>query len=129
MHKNYLAIGAVFGAMAVALGAFGAHGLKQIVVAETVQVFQTGVHYQVYHALALLGVGIIYEKYSNRFVNWAGAFFIAGIIFFSGSLYVITAFKATETVGINGIGIITPFGGFFFIAGWISLFLGIMKRN
>jgi len=129
MHKNYLATGAVLGAMAVALGAFGAHGLKQIVEAETVQVFQTAVHYQVYHALALLGVGIIYEKYSNRFVKWAGAFFIAGIIFFSGSLYVLTAFKATETVGINGIGIITPFGGLFFIAGWILLFLGIMKKN
>lgn len=129
MHKNYLATGALFGAMAVILGAFGAHGLKQIVAAETVQVFQTGVQYQVYHALALLGVGIIYEKYTNRLVHWAGVFFIAGIILFSGSLYAITAFRATETVGTKGIGIITPFGGLFFIIGWILLFLGIMKKN
>ena len=129
MHKNYLASGALLGALAVVLGAFGAHGLKQIVEAETVQVFQTGVQYQVYHALALLGVGIIYDKYPNRLVNWAGGFFIAGIILFCGSLYAITAFKATETVGINGIGIITPFGGLFFIAGWILLFLGIMKKS
>lgn len=129
MHKNYLASGALFGAMAVVLGAFGAHGLKQIAEAETVQVFQTGVQYQVYHALALLGVAIIYEKYPNRLVNWAGVFFIAGIILFSGSLYAITAFKATETVGIKGIGIITPFGGLFFVVGWILLFLGIMKKS
>lgn len=129
MHKNYLATGALFGAIAVVLGAFGAHGLKQIVAAETVQVFQTGVQYQVYHSLALLGVGIIYEKYPNRLVNWAGVFFIAGIILFSGSLYAITAFKVAESVGLKGIGLITPFGGLFFVAGWILLFLGIMKKK
>jgi uncharacterized membrane protein YgdD (TMEM256/DUF423 family) len=129
MHRNYLASGALFGAMAVVLGAFGAHGLKQIVEVETVQVFQTGVQYQVYHALALVGVGIIYERYPNRMVTWAGVFFIAGIILFSGSLYTITAFKATESIGIKGIGIITPFGGLFFIVGWILLFLGVMKKK
>lgn len=129
MHKNYLALGAVLGAIAIALGAFGAHGLKQIVTAETVQVFQTGVQYQVYHVFALLAVGIIYEKHPNRLVNWAGGFFIAGIILFSGSLYLLTALKATDTVGLKGIGILTPFGGLFFIAGWILLFLGIMKKH
>jgi len=129
MHKNYLASAAVLGAIAVALGAFGAHGLKQIVPAEIVQVFQTGVQYQVYHVLALLAVGIIYEKYPNALVNWAGGFFIAGIVLFSGSLYALTALKATDTVGLKGIGIITPFGGLLFIAGWILLFLGIMKKN
>lgn len=129
MHKNYIALAAALGAIAIALGAFGAHGLKQIVAAETVQVFQTGVQYQVYHVFALLAVGIIYEKRPNRLLKWSGVFFIAGIVLFSGSLYLLTALKATDTVGLNGIGIITPFGGLFFIAGWILLFLGIMKRN
>lgn len=129
MHKNYLALAAVLGAIAIALGAFGAHGLKQIVTSETVQVFQTGVQYQAYHVFALLAVGIIYEKYPNRLVKWSGGFFIAGIVLFSGSLYLLTALKATDTVGLNGIGIITPFGGLFFIGGWILLFLGIMKKN
>jgi len=129
MHKNYIALAAALGAIAIALGAFGAHGLKQIVAAETVQVFQTGVQYQVYHVFALLAVGIIYEKHPNRLLKWSGVFFIAGIVLFSGSLYLLTVLKATDTVGLNGIGIITPFGGLFFIAGWILLFLGIMKRN
>ena len=129
MHKNYIALAAALGAIAIALGAFGAHGLKQIVAAETVQVFQTGVQYQVYHVFALLAVGIIYEKHPNRLLKWSGVFFIAGIVLFSGSLYLLTVLKATDTEGLNGIGIITPFGGLFFIAGWILLFLGIMKRN
>ncbi|TAL46125.1 MAG: DUF423 domain-containing protein, partial [Chitinophagaceae bacterium] len=75
MHKNYLAAASVLGAVAVALGAFGAHGLKQIVPAETVQTFQTGVQYQVYHVFALLAVAIIYERFPNKLVKWAGACF------------------------------------------------------
>lgn len=129
MHKNFLATAAVSGALAVALGAFGAHGLKEIVAADTVQAFQTGVHYQVYHTLALLSAGIIYEKFSNRLIKWAGACFIAGIILFSGSLYTLTAFEATDTLGLRGIGLITPVGGLFFIAGWLLLFLGVMRKS
>ena len=129
MHKRFLAVGAMLGALAVALGAFGAHGLKKIVPPETVNTFQTGVQYQMVHALALLAAAIIYEKFSNKLTRSAGTCFIIGIILFSGSLYILTILKATETVGLNGVGIITPFGGLFFIAGWLLLFAGILKKN
>ena len=129
MHKRYLLTGTLSGAIAVALGAFGAHGLKQIVPSDTVNTFQTGVQYQMYHTLALLAVAIVYERYPGKFIKWAGFCFMLGIILFSGSLYLLTALKATETVGLNGVGIVTPFGGLFFIAGWLFLFAGIMKKN
>ena len=129
MHKRFLLTGAALGALAVILGAFGAHALKQIVPPETVTTFQTGVQYQMYHAIALLAVAIIFERFSNKLIKWAGTCFIIGIILFSGSLYLLTALKASETVGLSGIGIITPFGGLFFIAGWILLFAGVLKRS
>lgn len=113
----------------MALGAFGAHSLKKIVDADTVAVFQTGVQYQMYHALALLLSAIIFEKFPDKWIKWAGASFITGIILFSGSLYLLTALKAIDQVGLNGVGIITPFGGVFFIAGWLFLFFGILKKN
>jgi uncharacterized membrane protein YgdD (TMEM256/DUF423 family) len=129
MHKKYLAAGALAGALAVALGAFGAHGLKKIVSPESVSVFQTGVQYQMYHAFALLIVGILWEHYPQKFIAWAGNCFISGIILFSGSLYLLTFFIAAGKVGLEGIGIITPIGGLFFIAGWLLLLLGIRKRD
>ncbi|HEU4575695.1 MAG TPA: DUF423 domain-containing protein [Chitinophagaceae bacterium] len=129
MHKKYLAAGALAGALAVALGAFGAHGLKKIVSPESVSVFQTGVQYQMYHAFALLIVGILWERYPQKFIAWAGNCFISGIILFSGSLYLLTFFIAAGKVGLEGIGIFTPIGGLFFIAGWLLLLLGIRKRD
>jgi uncharacterized membrane protein YgdD (TMEM256/DUF423 family) len=129
VHKNFLITASLFGALAVALGAFGAHSLKKIVDADTVAVFQTGVQYQMYHALALLLSAIIFEKFPDKWIKWAGASFITGIILFSGSLYLLTALKAIDQVGLNGVGIITPFGGVFFIAGWLFLFFGILKKN
>lgn len=127
MHKIFLSIGALLGGIAVALGAFGAHGLKRIVPADTVSTFQTGVQYQMYHALALIGVAIIFEKFPNKLMSWAGISFCIGILLFSGSLYLLTILKATGKVGMEGVGIITPFGGLFFIIGWLLLFLGVMK--
>jgi uncharacterized membrane protein YgdD (TMEM256/DUF423 family) len=129
MHKNYLITAALLGAIAVALGAFGAHGLKKIVPAETVATFQTGVQYQMYHALALLAAAILFERFPNKWIKWAGAGFIIGIILFSGSLYLLTALKAADQVGMKGIGILTPIGGVFFIAGWLFLLPGIIKKN
>lgn len=99
MHKRFVTTGAALGAIAVALGAFGAHGLKEIVNAETVQTFQTGVQYQVYHSIALILTGILYEKCSQRLARIAGVLFTIGIILFSGSLYLVTAGRAGETNG------------------------------
>lgn len=129
MHKLFLAVGALLGGIAVALGAFGAHGLKKIVPADTVNTFQTGVQYQMYHALALIAVAIVFEKFPNKLMIWAGAAFCIGILLFSGSLYLLTILKATGKVGMEGVGIITPFGGLFFIVGWLLLFAGVMKSS
>ncbi len=128
MHKGFVTTGALLGAIAVALGAFGAHGLKKIVPAETVQTFQTGVQYQMYHALALLLVGLLYEKCSPKPVKTAGILFIVGIILFSGSLYVLTAGRAAEISALDKAGIITPVGGLSFISGWLFLFIAAIKR-
>ena len=129
MHRPFLITGAVIGALAVALGAFGAHSLKQIVPAESVSVFETGVRYQVYHTLALLLVAVIFERFPNKLVRTSGLAFIIGTVLFSGSLYLLTALKATNTVGLNGIGIVTPIGGLVFIFGWILLAVGVSKKS
>jgi uncharacterized membrane protein YgdD (TMEM256/DUF423 family) len=128
MHKAFLQTAAILGALAVALGAFGAHGLKKIVPPETVTTFETGVRYQFYHVFALLAVAILFGSFPGKNLQYAGVCFIIGIVLFSGSLYVLTALQATKTVGLRGIGAITPIGGVFFIVGWILLFLGIWKK-
>lgn len=128
MHRGYLVTASVLAALAVVLGAFGAHGLKQIVPPETVSTFDTGVRYHIYHALALLATGIIFERFRNRWMKIAAVCFITGIVLFSGSLYLLTLLKATETAGLRGIGIITPFGGLFFIAGWIALAIAVSLK-
>lgn len=128
MNKTFLIISSLLGALAVALGAFGAHGLKKIADADTVSTFQTGVQYQMYHALALLAVGILFERFPNRSTKAAGICFILGIALFSGSLYALAFLKATDRVGLEGIGIITPFGGLAFILGWVFLFLGVVRK-
>lgn len=129
MHKKYLFIGSILAGLAVILGAFGAHALKKMVPAETVASFQTGVQYQMCHAFALIIAAILSNNIKSKFIHWAAKSFIAGILLFSGSLYVLTFLKATESVGLTGIGMITPVGGLFFIAGWILLSIAVMKKN
>lgn len=126
MHKGFLITASVLGALSVALGAFGAHALKKIVPPESVTTFETGVRYQFYHTFALFVVAILFQSFAGKWLTSAGWLFIVGIILFSGSLYALTALKATNTIGLKGIGIITPFGGLFFIAGWICLLIGIL---
>lgn len=129
MHKTFLSLGALFGGIAVALGAFGAHGLKKIVSPDVVSVFQTGVQYQMYHTLALLVVAIVYERLPNKWIKSSGYLFSFGILFFSGSLYLITALKAEERSIPALIGAITPIGGLLFILGWLSFLVGLVKRS
>lgn len=129
MHKSKIATGALLGAASVALGAFGAHGLKHLVEAETVATFQTGVYYQMVHALALILTGLFSEKFPGRMIRLAGGFFILGIILFSGSLYLLTIFKAAGWAGGNRVGMITPLGGFFFIAGWVCFWAATIRRK
>lgn len=128
MHKGFIKTAALLGALAVMLGAFAAHGLKQILTVDTLQIFETAVRYQFYHVFALLGVGILYAAFPGKFIKWAGNLFIAGIIIFSGSLYLLCYVKQNQ-LPLNWIGAITPFGGAAFIIGWIMIFLAVVKRN
>ena len=128
MHKGFLKIAALTGALSVMLGAFAAHGLKILLSVDNLQVFETAVRYQFYHVFALLAVGILYKEFPGKLMRWAGNLFVAGIILFSGSLYLLCYVKHAE-MPLNWLGAITPFGGAAFIAGWIMLFLGVVKRN
>ena len=130
MNKNFISIAALLGALSVALGAFAAHKLRDILPADGVAVFQTGVQYQFYHTFALLNVGILSEKFPNKSVHRAGNCFIIGIILFSGSLYALTFLRIIEATNFNRVvGIITPFGGLFFIIGWLLLLSGVSKKD
>jgi len=129
MHRSFLIGAAALSGLAIILGAFGAHGLKQIVPADSVSTFETGVRYHFYHSIALLITGMLFEKFRNKWVKYAGYGFITGIILFSGSLYLLTFLKATNSVGLTGIGVLTPVGGLFFIAGWISLLVGFTVKG
>lgn len=130
MQKMFLLLGTVLAGLAVALGAFGAHGLKKLVGPETVSSYQTGVQYQMYHAFALILVGILIERWMNsQLLHTAGWLFAGGILLFSGSLYFLASLKAMNKVGVSGIGLITPIGGLLFIAGWIFVLLAILKNK
>src|ERR1700689_4433928 len=115
MNKGFLSIAALLGALSVALGAFAAHKLKEIVPPDAVAIFETGVRYQFYHVFALLFVALLSERIDNKWMIWAGNCFIMGIIFFCGSLYALTALKVAESSHLTLIGIATPVGGVFFI--------------
>ena len=125
MHRTYIKLGALIAALSVIMGAFGAHKLKALLAPEVLSTYQTGVTYQFYHAFGLLAAGILYKRYQNKWMEWAGRLFILGIILFSGSLYLLTALQATRQVGLEGFGILTPIGGLLMVGGWLSFFMGI----
>ncbi|GAC1448070.1 MAG: DUF423 domain-containing protein [Chitinophagaceae bacterium] len=130
MHRWFLVTASLIGALSVAMGAFAAHGLKQIAAVDTVAMFETGVRYQFYHTFALLAVAVLYEKYPGSLLQWAGNCFQFGIILFCGSLYILTALKvADSSKGQLAIAIFTPFGGLFFIAGWILMVISFIKKG
>ena len=127
---NFVLLGAVMGGLGVAAGAFGAHGLKELLPAEMLVVFETAVRYQTYHALALVLTGVLLERGGHaapngqRFLRMAGWLFLAGILLFSGSLC------ALALSGIRWLGAMTPIGGFCFIAGWgLLAWAAIVKRE
>jgi len=115
--KTVLSVAAISGLLAVALGAFGAHGLKAIISPEMLEVYKTGVQYQFYHTFALLAVGILMNFNQSKALKWSATLFIIGMILFSGSLYVLAI------SGIKALGFITPFGGVTWLAAWVLLFV------
>ncbi|WP_413113747.1 DUF423 domain-containing protein [Thaumasiovibrio sp. DFM-14] len=120
--KGILLFAAFSGALGVGLGAFAAHGLKAVLSPAMVAVFQTGVHYQLIHTLALLAVAILMRFLPATTLLYAAIFFIVGIVAFSGSLYLLAL------TGIKWFGPITPFGGICFIVGWIALFIAVWRH-
>lgn len=113
--RIFLVIGCIFAFLAVAAGAFGAHALESRLDARLLEVFETAARYQIYHALALIATGLWLERRPDRWLKFAGWFFIAGILIFSGSLYILAL------TGIGWLGAITPIGGVCFLVGWASL--------
>jgi len=110
-----IALGALNAALAVGAGAFAAHGLRDRLDARALEVFETAARYQMYHAVAIILAGIIATSGATRGAQTAGWIFQAGIVLFSGSLYVLAL------TGIKGLGAITPLGGVAFLAGWLWL--------
>ncbi|MWV11136.1 DUF423 domain-containing protein [Pseudomonas sp. R-28-1W-6] len=121
MLRVFLLLAAFAGFTGVALGAFAAHGLKARLSAEYLAVFQTGVHYQLIHALALFGVALLLQRLPSGLLQAAGSLFALGILLFSGSLYLLTL------SGIGKLGMITPLGGLAFLAGWLCLGLAAWR--
>ena len=121
--KLFLALGAMSGALAVMLGAFGAHGLKDKLPVDLMKVYQTGVEYHFYHTFALLAVGLLALKFQSGLATASGWAFLAGIVIFSGSLY------ALALSGVRVLGAITPLGGVLFIAGWVLLAVAVIKTS
>ena len=121
MNRIFLFTGALSACLAVGLGAFGAHGLRGRLEADMLAVFETGVRYQMYHALVLVVLGLAPHRRLGRWVAAAGGLFIAGSLCFSGSLYLITL------AGVQGIGLVTPAGGLMLLAGWLMLALAALK--
>lgn len=116
MDKVFFALGAAAAGLAVALGAFGAHGLRAAISADMLANFETGVRYHMYHALALLAVAFAVTRWpASSLPVAAGWLFVAGIVLFAGSLYVMAL------TGWRWLGAITPLGGVAFVAGWLCL--------
>ena|SRR5438876_6924460 len=123
MDKTWFVMGALLGLIGVGFGAFGAHALRARLSAEALTTFETGVRYQMYHAIALLAVAFAIQRWGGSLSTWAGALFAAGILVFSGSLY------ALALSGVRAFGAITPLGGLAFIAGWACLGLAALRAR
>ena len=124
MDRVFIALGALSGCLAVAAGAFAAHALRARLGPEMVDVFQTGATYQMYHALALVAVGMLLARFSSDGSTWltaSGWLFLAGSILFSGSLYLLAL------SGTTWLGAITPLGGVAFLLAWLALAVGVLR--
>ena len=123
MASYFQLLGAVFAGLAVAAGAFGSHGLKDVLSPERLAVFETAVRYQMYHALALFILGAVLSRDQSPAFRRAAWSFAVGIVLFSGSLYAITL------TGMRWFGAITPIGGVAFLIGWIFVGVGAWKQQ
>lgn len=122
MERLFFATGSIAGFFAVALGAFGAHGLRTRLTPEALAIFEIGVRYQMYHAAALIAAAWACTKWPGAWAKASGWLFIAGIAVFSGSLYVLAL------TGTKWLGAVTPVGGLVLLAGWVCLAVAAVRR-
>ena len=121
MERIFFGLGSILAGIAVGLGAFGAHGLRGILSPEDLVTFETGVRYQMYHALALLGVAWAITQWETVLLEWSGWLFVLGILVFSGSLYILVL------TGQRWLGAVTPLGGLALILGWVLLASAVFR--
>jgi len=121
MDRTFLLVGALAAFVGVALGAFGAHGLRARLSSEMLAVFETGVRYHMYHAFAILIVALALARLDGWLIRAAGWLFTAGIVLFSGSLY------ALALSGVTILGAVTPIGGLAFLLGWACLAVAALR--
>lgn len=121
MERVFFAAGAIFAFLAVTAGAFGAHLLKGRLSSDLLDIFETGIRYQMYHSLALFAVSWFQSRCPSKWIRWSGWLFISGIVLFSGSLYVLVF---TDQ---RWLGAITPLGGTSFLAGWLCLSVAVLR--
>ncbi|PBQ31237.1 hypothetical protein CNR22_05475 [Sphingobacteriaceae bacterium] len=133
LPKQFITVG-VLGAIAVALGALGAHALKNqlpggLITIDQLNGFDTAVKYQMYHTLAMSVILILKNSYTNKFLNAAYQLFFWGIILFSGSLYFLCTRSLIGAEGLKVLGPVTPIGGLLFVAGWLCLAIAAFKKS
>lgn len=132
--KNKLIVIGLLGAIAVSLGALGAHFLRSkldtgLITPDQLNGFDTGVKYQMYHVLGMLLLVILTQLYPNKFFVWAYALFFWGIVLFSGSLYFLCTRNLLGADWLKVLGPITPLGGICFVLGWLCLCLAMLKTD
>lgn len=125
LNKKVLISSSILGAITIGAGAFGAHGLKELVTPEAMSTFETGVRYQMYHVIALLILGLA-DKIPEPTLRWVFRFFVWGILLFCGSIYLLVC-KDLLNLSTNFLGPVTPIGGLLFIGGWLRLGYGIYR--
>ncbi|MEQ1528486.1 MAG: DUF423 domain-containing protein [Methylococcales bacterium] len=124
MKSVFLFLGAVSALLGVGFGAFGAHGLKTVLSPEMLSVYQTGVSYQMWHALGLIGIAVIRQQLpSSRLLWWAGWLMFTGIVLFSGSLYLLAI------LDMKWLGMVTPFGGVALLTAWLLMIIFAAKDS
>lgn len=123
MPRVWIGAGAVFGLLGVIAGAAGTHALRGTLDADALATFETAVRFQIYHAIALLAVGVIAELWQAKTLNWAGGLFVAGILLFSGSLY------GLATLDLKVLGALAPVGGLSLMMGWGFLLIAAIRRK
>lgn len=125
MQRTFYTTASLLAMLSVMLGAFAAHALKERLTPELLQVFETGVRYQFYHSFALFITGYFSMNYKSA--RWAGRFFIAGVLLFSGSVYLLSVRDLIGLENYKWLGPVTPIGGLCFITGWLLLGIGFLR--